>query len=444
MGNNFGGLSEIDEGVKEQSLLSESEIKMIGICYDTNFNNRFENESYPLFIKLLLSKNDIKTSSEFIILIEKMTRKHSFAVPTFYKAFINFSSDSSNIQSAAQDTDNFEIMFRTLLEFLYPKEILVECGIENLNRIVTNLANNIRKCRQGAEPLEQLQYWILRYAPCLPQAIIYAIQKELYGKSYDNAYWGKYAPPQTPSKWFISSLELFPLSLYSNSLQGEFVKLYSTYEDGRSFDRLASQILGYDGPTLIIAKADSNDDVVGMFTTTKWEDKTSTYGNRNNFLYTLRTCKIFPTQGSGENFQWFNLRGYDMPHGLGSGGSYNKNSSSSSSSSSSSRSTSFRFFVPDSMESLIAGSSCLTFEQGSLLGPGTMGKTKLLDLEVWAVGDTETINNGMSGRKAARNIREEKINRARKVDKAAFLQNDFDKEMFLGNTFTHHKQSKER
>ena len=36
-----------------------------------------------------------------------------------------------------------------------------------------------------------------------------------------------------------------------------------------------------------------------------------------------------------------------------------------------------------------------------------------------------------------REIRDENIRRAKKVDKAAFFNNEFDKEMFLSKTFAH-------
>jgi len=341
-----------------------------------------------------------------------------------------------------------------LIELIYPNDIFSKYSNDVL-RVSKNISNQIRGRKGTQSQLELLNCWVVSYAPCLSTAIIYAIEKHLYGESHicaksKNKYWGNYAiPVAQASAGMLNSVDLFPMSLYSQSLQGEFVKLYSMLDDGRSFDRLAQQILGYSGPTLIVAEAATatatgadRDDIVGLFSTTPWQDKTSTYGNRNNFLFSLGISRIFPSQGNGESFQWFNIRGYGMPHGIGAGGNYKKQRSNCYDRND--NSNYFRFFVADDMENIHAGASCLTFEQGALLGPNTFGKARLSQLEVWAVGDAWQIEEGLVARQGERRVRQEKINRARKIDKATFLQSDFDKEMFLASTFAHSEQSKQR
>jgi hypothetical protein len=48
------------------------------------------------------------------------------------------------------------------------------------------------------------------------------------------------------SSSIVNEVDLFPLSLYSDRLQGVWKKLYTTETDGMSFNRIAHHILGYD------------------------------------------------------------------------------------------------------------------------------------------------------------------------------------------------------
>ena len=110
-----------------------------------------------------------------------------------------------------------------------------------------------------------------------------------------------------------------------------------------------------------------------------------------------------------------------MEHGLGFGGTREK----------------FRLFVSESLESCKAYSSCPTFEQGPLLPDKCKNTFEIMTLEVWGCGGEESIRAGLEGQQVDRAVRDENISRAKKVDKAAFFNNDFDREMFLGGTFAH-------
>ncbi|CAN0468233.1 unnamed protein product, partial [Scytosiphon promiscuus] len=54
---------------------------------------------------------------------------------------------------------------------------------------------------------------------------------------------------------------------------------------------------------------------------------------------------------SDGHFQYLNLKGFSLPHGIGMGGSTDA----------------FRFFLPEALDGTCVGrSACLTFEQGEL------------------------------------------------------------------------------
>lgn len=121
---------------------------------------------------------------------------------------------------------------------------------------------------------------------------------------------------------------------------------------------------------------------------------------------------------SDGNYQWLNAKAYGLPHGLGLGGTLEG----------------FRLFIPESLEGCIARNACTTFESG-LLVPGE--NFELDALEVWSVGGVERIDRGMHAQKQHRDVARENIDKARKVDKAAFFNNAFDQEFLLSNTFAH-------
>lgn len=109
------------------------------------------------------------------------------------------------------------------------------------------------------------------------------------------------------------------------------------------------------------------------------------------------------------------------------------------------------------MEGCAANSSCLTYELGNLLPrlssppPGfsaTRGSDGLWSqdhfeidcLEIWACGGQEAVQQGLLAQKKNREIKDEAIQKARKVDKAQFFNNSFDAEFLLSNTFAHRQQ----
>jgi hypothetical protein len=94
----------------------------------------------------------------------------------------------------------------------------------------------------------------------------------------------------------------------------------------------------------------------------------------------------------------------------------------------------------------MAAESCLTFEPGKLIAeksaddvPGVLGRAQfeIGILEVWACGGEQLISKGMSSMTKDREIRDENIRKAKKVDKAQFFNNSFDREFLLTNTFAH-------
>lgn len=131
-------------------------------------------------------------------------------------------------------------------------------------------------------------------------------------------------------------------------------------------------------------------------------------------------------------------RGYDQQaHGIGFGGGVQEP----------------RLFIAESFDDCVASDADLTFARGrllgnandALLGTSTFGENaagKYFDidsLEVWGVGGTEVVMEALGARAKQRGIRQAAINKARKVDKAAFLE-DFQSGLFDSKAFAHRGQ----
>jgi hypothetical protein len=155
-------------------------------------------------------------------------------------------------------------------------------------------------------------------------------------------------------------------------------------------------------------------------------------GSYRDFVFALEpTLKICRGRSdSNLQYRWLNTKSYSQPHGLGFGGS----------------TEAFRIFIPESLETCTARPSCLTYEPGKLLSYNTPGDDSFeIDvLEVWACGGEKLVSSGLQSQQQHRGIVQSNINKARKVDKAAFFNNAFDQEFLLSNTLQHREHANDR
>ncbi|EEY69393.1 uncharacterized protein PITG_05622 [Phytophthora infestans T30-4] len=237
-------------------------------------------------------------------------------------------------------------------------------------------------------------------------------------KSFESLTKPSYEAPQlSHTSGILSRSHFVALSTVTTSLQTPLSRLYTSAQDGLSFNRLSYHILGYSGPTLTIIR-DTQGAVFGMFCDTEWKESSRYYGGNGCFLFRLAPeIAIYRVSASGanENYMYLNSKGFALPRGLGMGGSTDK----------------FRLFLSEDLdENSYTTAKCLSFEPGRL----SSGEQFVIDaMEVWGCGGEESDLR----QKAHRQETADLINRARKVDKAQFVGNDFDKEMFLGKTFGH-------
>jgi hypothetical protein len=211
-------------------------------------------------------------------------------------------------------------------------------------------------------------------------------------------------------------------------IKRQFFRLYTSASDGLSFNRLQNSLLGYGGPTLLIIQ--SEDCIFGAFTASSWKESKEFYGNTDCFLFqVLPTTRVYRPTGNDRNFMYCNSfarsRGYDQQaHGIGFGGTIDLP----------------RLFIAESFDNCQAIAQDMTFEKGALLSKKVGGPRFEIDnLEVWGVGGDEVVQEALGARRKQRDIRDAAIRKARKVDKAAFLD-DFKSGIIESKAFAHRGQ----
>lgn len=206
-------------------------------------------------------------------------------------------------------------------------------------------------------------------------------------------------------------------------------RIYSSFLDGRSFNRLEWSLLGYSGPTVVLVKTTSQA-VLGAFASATWKNSKEFYGNSACFLFELEPeLKVYRSEGGGENFMYLHsdrdsVACQGHPHGLGFGGSPDKP----------------RLFIPETFEQCSAGVLDKTFHPGELLPSESLEKFEIQCLEVWGVGGDQIISQALHSRAGYRERSDTAVLRARKiVDKKQFVE-DFKAGLLPSKLYPHAKE----
>jgi len=282
--------------------------------------------------------------------------------------------------------------------------------------------------------------WSEANAPLLPSAMATFIHFIFFSETPYPPSRTAFDFPKLPeeSAFFhsASSTMLFSFACMSSALGGSWHRLYTSSSDGLSFNRLQNSLLGYGGPTLLVIQA-TNGGIFGAFTASPWKESKDFYGNSDCFLYQLLPMTaVYRPSGNDVNYMYCNSearsRGYDaQAHGIGFGGSTDLP----------------RLFIAESFDGCIASAQDLTFDGGALLPKtpdGALQRSFEIDaLEVWGVGGELVVAEALGARNKQRELTAANIRKARKVDKAAFLD-DFRSGLIESKAFQHRDQMRGR
>ncbi|PFH31867.1 TLD protein [Besnoitia besnoiti] len=270
-------------------------------------------------------------------------------------------------------------------------------------------------------------------------------------------------------------------------------RLYSSWKQGASFNRICSSVFFYDAPTVLIVKT-KRGPILGALISVEWKDAGHVFfGDSNCFLFSLEPqfqiisyFSFAVPSGLGRNFVYVNVKNQFYPKGIGFGG----------------QSGCFRLWIGDEFQNCYCTKSDATYGPGLLLPPkkavfrhrgpslstesigssvsrrtdslGSDGKGpgcpagangasrptaaegdasgdyaaeqdeeknafqcpfEVHEVEVWGCGDAATRQQQLIANKRQDQLRQER----RQVDKGRFAQNDFDREFLLENTFNRAK-----
>ncbi|CAM9783885.1 unnamed protein product [Chrysoparadoxa australica] len=226
----------------------------------------------------------------------------------------------------------------------------------------------------GASTLsfDQFHDWSLQQAPLLCQCCsTWVVTRCFPGRSFTDAD-QSFCPPRLTERSVILEhymAEAFGMALSQKAMQGSWVMIFTSEEDGLSFNRLCHGILGYVGRTILLVRTTAGG-VFGGLSVAPWKESNHFFGSDGAVFAwspSFRVCTPkLPNNGA---FQYLNLKSFELPHGLGFGGSTEN----------------FRLFISETLEAeeCVARSSCLTFERGKICESPTF---EVDVLEVWGVG----------------------------------------------------------
>jgi hypothetical protein len=154
-----------------------------------------------------------------------------------------------------------------------------------------------------------------------------------------------------------------------------------------------------------------------MYCDTEWREATKFYGSNACFLFRLEQYfNIYRTSANDTtNYMYLNTKGVALPRGIGMGGDTN----------------SFRLFLNEDFDdSCYTTPKCLSFEPGRLT---TRNQFSVEAVEVWGCGGVDSTQRQREYRKDTAAM----LDKMRKVDKAAFMGSEFDRNFLLSKTFGH-------
>jgi hypothetical protein len=147
--------------------------------------------------------------------------------------------------STFPDESNISFFFRLLLDFS-------GCEPDGIEKAADRLASHVsqihsKNYRNAPVPLDSraLISWANEYAPYAAAVFVTYINHKCFHGIELNGYTPFCPPILERGSSVVSQSDVMPLALYDKSLQGRWKKLYTTQEDGLSFNRIAHHILGY-------------------------------------------------------------------------------------------------------------------------------------------------------------------------------------------------------
>jgi hypothetical protein len=199
------------------------------------------------------SKGILKDFDGFILFLGDAMRVNSSKT---LQVFWNLLADG---QSPESGLEKLLLFFKLLLSLLDHEEIEKKRLSEVLNTIAESAVKAVMKAESGVKDkvpvdvtvsaaFELLKHWVCNYGPCISKVFESYLTEACFPNEKNPSFF-PFRVPKTnvPSDLLPhGSAILILLSLYSDSLQGSWKRLYSSSSDGLSFNRMIHHTMGYE------------------------------------------------------------------------------------------------------------------------------------------------------------------------------------------------------
>ncbi len=283
---------------------------------------------------------------------------------------------------------------------------------------------------------DSFEKWCSTNVPSLHEPLRHTLMTRLFNSpSLPPILMGEKKRESISSSEIISMTEVFALSCCDARCQGPWDMLFSSNQNGMSFDSLAHTLIGYAGPTLLVV-LDSEGNVFGGLSSEPWRESGQFFGRSDSIMFSLQPhfaairARSENFSSDAENYQYLKVRGRQGLLGLGYGGDMKRGP---------------RFFLDHNFENCHASDFCLTYDQGALR-TGSNDKLSInseftpIIIECWGFGGEDAKNAQAKERNDLNRIQTD----MRTVDRRKFCNNEFDREFLLGKNFQASNSKQER
>lgn len=199
--------------------------------------------------------------------------------------------------------------------------------------------------------------------------------------------------------------------------------LYRSWKDGRSFSGFLKGASSYPGLAVIVVRT-AEGPVIGALSNC-WEEGLGRFGGTSDcMLFALQpTLTICRTTGKSSNYGYLNSKSTYSNRGVGFGG----------------QAEMCRLWIDADFDCGHVLKSDSTYQKGDLIaGDDYLTPFKISQLEVWGCSGSDALDQQSAFKERMGAAREQ----AKKCDRSRLVENDFDKEMFFGNTFAATKDAR--
>ena len=206
---------------------------------------------HPNLIKLWQSNGTLCSIGNFEKFVGDAMRVNSLTTLELFWSLLLVETDKSDGYGVLFAFFHLMLCLLDLLESESSGELLNEIArtlVRAVQKYTTSAMNTEGKSISAEDSLLLLKQWVGTHGSCIPEVFKSYLTQKCFPQSNDPSFFPFRKPTVENDSYLLpkGANALIPLSLYSDALQGEWRRLYSTAVDGISFNRVVHHIMGYE------------------------------------------------------------------------------------------------------------------------------------------------------------------------------------------------------